>query len=54
MQNRIDQCFERLRARNAKGFIAYICTGDPKTVSGGFLERIAGFVKPLTAATKRV
>src|SRR5712671_87764 len=29
MQNRIQQCFERLRARNEKAFIAYICAGDP-------------------------
>src|SRR5947207_1236185 len=29
MQNRIDQCFEALRARNEKAFIAYICGGDP-------------------------
>src|SRR6059058_3576900 len=29
MQNRIDQCFEALRARNEKAFIAYICAGDP-------------------------
>ena len=44
MQNEIDQCFERLRARNEKGFIAYI--------SDRFLERTADFVKPLAAATK--
>ncbi len=29
MQNRIQQCFEALRANNEKGFIAYICAGDP-------------------------
>lgn len=29
MQNRIDQTFERLRARNQSGFIAYIGAGDP-------------------------
>ena len=29
MQNRIDQCFQALRARNDKAFIAYICAGDP-------------------------
>lgn len=29
MQNRIDQCFAALRARNDKAFIAYICAGDP-------------------------
>jgi len=29
MQNRIDQCFQALRARNEKAFIAYICAGDP-------------------------
>ncbi|PZR74855.1 MAG: tryptophan synthase subunit alpha [Chthoniobacterales bacterium] len=29
MQNRIQQCFEALRANNEKAFIAYICAGDP-------------------------
>jgi tryptophan synthase alpha chain len=29
MQNRIDQSFAALRARNEKAFIAYICAGDP-------------------------
>ena len=29
MQNRIDQCFQALRAKNEKAFIAYICAGDP-------------------------
>jgi tryptophan synthase alpha chain len=29
MPNRIDQCFDDLRARNEKGFIPYICAGDP-------------------------
>jgi tryptophan synthase alpha chain len=29
MANRIDDCFEKLRARGAKGFIPYICAGDP-------------------------
>ena len=29
MQNRIDQCFQALRSRNEKAFIAYICAGDP-------------------------
>jgi tryptophan synthase alpha chain len=29
MQNRIDLCYEALRARNEKAFIAYICAGDP-------------------------
>jgi tryptophan synthase alpha chain len=29
MQNRIDQCFEALRAKREKAFIAYICAGDP-------------------------
>lgn len=29
MQNRIDQCFQALRARDEKAFIAYICAGDP-------------------------
>lgn len=29
MHNRIDQCFTRLRAGKRKGFIPYICAGDP-------------------------
>jgi len=29
MPNRIDQCFDALRTRNEKAFIAYICAGDP-------------------------
>ncbi|MDP9004791.1 MAG: tryptophan synthase subunit alpha [Verrucomicrobiota bacterium] len=29
MQNRIQSCFEVLRGRNEKAFIAYICAGDP-------------------------
>lgn len=29
MQNRIDQCFQVLRAKNQKAFIAYIGAGDP-------------------------
>jgi tryptophan synthase alpha chain len=29
MHNRIDNCFERLRKQNRKGFIPYICAGDP-------------------------
>jgi tryptophan synthase alpha chain len=29
MQNRIQPCFEALRDRNEKAFIAYICAGDP-------------------------
>jgi len=28
--NRIDQCFARLRAEKRKGFIPYICAGDPE------------------------
>jgi tryptophan synthase alpha chain len=27
--NRIDKCFARLRAEKSKGFIPYICAGDP-------------------------
>lgn len=27
--NRIDQCFEKLRAAKKRGFVAYICAGDP-------------------------
>lgn len=33
MQNRIDQCFEALRARRQKAFIAYICAGDPSLLA---------------------
>ena len=29
MANRIDLCFERLRDKKRKGFIPYICAGDP-------------------------
>ena len=29
MHNRIDQCFARLRSQKRKGFIPYICAGDP-------------------------
>ncbi len=29
MTNRIDSCFARLRAEKGKGFIPYICAGDP-------------------------
>lgn len=29
MQNRIDNCFDRLRSASRKGFIPYICAGDP-------------------------
>ena len=29
MHNRIDQCFERLSVEKRKGFIPYICAGDP-------------------------
>src|SRR4051794_19105062 len=29
MANRIDECFKRLRAEKRKGFIPYICSGDP-------------------------
>jgi tryptophan synthase alpha chain len=29
MHNRIDNCFVRLRAEKRKGFIPYICAGDP-------------------------
>jgi tryptophan synthase alpha chain len=29
MPNRIDQCFDALRSRKEKAFIAYICAGDP-------------------------
>lgn len=29
MHNRIEQCFARLRSEKRKGFIPYICAGDP-------------------------
>src|SRR5260370_37151839 len=29
MHNRIDDCFARLRTQKRKGFIPYICAGDP-------------------------
>src|SRR5882672_10347330 len=29
MHNRIDDCFVRLRSQKRKGFIPYICAGDP-------------------------
>jgi len=29
VRNRIDNCFARLRSEKRKGFIAYICAGDP-------------------------
>lgn len=29
MKNRIDNCFTELRRKNRKGFIPYICAGDP-------------------------
>src|SRR6202047_408802 len=29
MPNKIDNCFARLRAEKRKGFIPYICAGDP-------------------------
>src|SRR5438128_6498562 len=29
MQNRIDLCFQRLHSEKRKGFIPYICAGDP-------------------------
>lgn len=29
MPNRIERCFANLRAKGQKGFIAYICAGDP-------------------------
>src|SRR5437867_8331334 len=38
MQNRIDTKFQQLRERNEKGFIAYICAGDPNL---GATESIA-------------
>ena len=45
MHNRIDDCFARLRKEERKGFIPYICGGDPtlkKTVELGLALEKAG------------
>lgn len=45
MRNRIDDCFERLRKEKRKGFIPYICAGDPtleRTVDLAFALEKAG------------
>ncbi len=45
MHNRIDDCFARLRKEKRKGFIPYICAGDPtlkRTVDLGFALEEAG------------
>ncbi|HKP02056.1 MAG TPA: tryptophan synthase subunit alpha [Chthoniobacterales bacterium] len=45
MPNRIDECFQVLRADNEKAFIAYICAGDPdfpRTVDLAFALEKAG------------
>jgi len=45
MHNRIDNCFERLRKEKRKGFIPYICAGDPnlsRTVDIAFALEKAG------------
>src|SRR5881227_812972 len=45
MHNRIDNCFERLAKENGKGFIPYICAGDPnlrRTVDLAFALEEAG------------
>ena len=45
MHNRIDKCFERLRKEKHKGFIPYICAGDPNldcTVDIAFALEKAG------------
>ena len=52
MQNRIDQCFERLRARNEKGFIAYICAGDPRTLVGQIFGKDRGFCQAAGGGNK--
>jgi len=44
MQNRIDDCFARLRVEKRKGFIPYICAGDPS------LEKTVGLVHELEQA----
>src|SRR2546423_6004105 len=45
MHNRIDDCFARLRKEKRKGFIPYICSGDPtlkRTVYLAFALEKAG------------
>ena len=45
MTNRIDNCFARLRSEKRKGFIPYICAGDPsldRTVDLAFALEKAG------------
>ena len=45
MENRIDNCFGRLRSEKRKGFIPYICAGDPnlkRTVDLAFALEKAG------------
>ena len=45
MASRIDDCFARLREEKRKGFIAYICAGDPilkRTVDLAFALEKAG------------
>src|SRR2546430_8997087 len=45
MHNRIDQCFARLRSEKGKGFIPYICAGDPnlkKTIELGLALEQSG------------
>jgi tryptophan synthase alpha chain len=45
MHNRIDDCFARLRSQKRKGFIPYICAGDPnleKTAELGLALEKAG------------
>ncbi len=45
MHNRIDDCFARLRSQKRKGFIPYICAGDPslkKTVELGLALEKSG------------
>ena len=45
MKNRIDNCFARLRSEKRKGFIPYVCAGDPnlrRTVELSFALEKAG------------
>src|SRR6267378_5776195 len=45
MHNRIDDCFARLRSQKRKGFIPYICAGDPnpkKTIELGLALEKSG------------
>lgn len=40
MPNRIENCFQRLRTEKRKGFISYICAGDPTLAHTVGLSRV--------------